>query len=65
MLYDDMTSFSSCLTPRVLHIIYRSRLSWLYVLFGRPGGAADREYNPDYTKELGDDLLGATSHPTL
>jgi hypothetical protein len=22
------------------------------------------EYDPDYTKELGDDLPGATSHPT-
>jgi hypothetical protein len=28
------------------------------------GEPPTEEYDPDYTEELGDDLLGAMSHPT-
>ena len=42
----------------VAYYRYMSRLT-------DPEEPQTEEHDPNYTKELGDDLLGATSHPTL
>jgi hypothetical protein len=45
-------------------LIYRSRIHGYMFCLTEPEEPLTEDFDPDYTKDLGDDLLGATSHPT-
>jgi hypothetical protein len=43
--------------------LYRSRSSDYMLRLTDPEEPPTEEFDPDYTNDLGDDLLGATPHP--